>query len=166
MIRFANGTPTAMWFSQHASGQAFTYAALEKKGKRPLSYSGNGTHANYAVKGSVCPLLCPSKASQSPANHQSLSPTANTTTQSPASTSTPASSSTTQTAASYGTPSSMPTLTLTTPAQRFSTHQARTSPSPGWNLMVGGAMINLPGSLRYSVRPSMWPGRMGRSSRC
>lgn len=73
MIRFANGTPTSMWFSQHASGQAFTYAALEKKGKRPLSYSGNGTHANYAVKGSVCPLLSPSKPSQSPANHHSLS---------------------------------------------------------------------------------------------
>ena len=53
MIRFANGTPKAMWFSQHASGQAFTYAALEKKRKRPLSYSGNGTHANYALKGSV-----------------------------------------------------------------------------------------------------------------
>lgn len=53
MIRFANGTPQAIWFSQHASGQAFTYNALEKKGKRPYSYSGNGTHANYAVKGSV-----------------------------------------------------------------------------------------------------------------
>lgn len=53
MIRFANGTPKAMWYSQHASGQAFTYDALEKKGKRPYSYSGNGTHANYAVKGSV-----------------------------------------------------------------------------------------------------------------
>ncbi|OOQ85111.1 vacuolar protein sorting-associated protein 62 [Penicillium brasilianum] len=51
MIRFANGTPQAIWFSQHASGQAFTYNALEKKGKRPYSYSGNGTHANYAVKG-------------------------------------------------------------------------------------------------------------------
>lgn len=53
MIRFANGTPQALWFSQHASGQAFTYNALEKKGKRPYAYSGNGTHANYAVKGSV-----------------------------------------------------------------------------------------------------------------
>lgn len=53
MIRFSNGTPQAMWFSQHASGQAFTYNALEKKGKRPITYSANGTHANYAVKGFV-----------------------------------------------------------------------------------------------------------------
>ncbi|KAJ5918271.1 hypothetical protein N7454_010646 [Penicillium verhagenii] len=51
MIRFANGTPQAMWFSQHASGQAFTYNALEKKGLRPYSYSANGTHANYAIVG-------------------------------------------------------------------------------------------------------------------
>ncbi|KAJ5718702.1 hypothetical protein N7488_004348 [Penicillium malachiteum] len=51
MIRFANGKPQAMWFSQHASGQAFTYKALEKKGKRPYAYSANGTHANYAVAG-------------------------------------------------------------------------------------------------------------------
>lgn len=57
MIRFANSTPQAIWFSQHASGQAFTYNALEKKGKRPIAYSGNGTHANYAVKGFVLPLL-------------------------------------------------------------------------------------------------------------
>lgn len=56
MIRFANSTPQAIWFSQHASGQAFTYNALEKKGKRPIAYSGNGTHANYAVKGSVLPF--------------------------------------------------------------------------------------------------------------
>ena len=35
MIRFVNGTPDAIWYSQHASGQAFTYAAVEKKDKRP-----------------------------------------------------------------------------------------------------------------------------------
>jgi hypothetical protein len=36
MVRFVNGTPSAMWFSQHANGQAFTYAATEKgkDGKR------------------------------------------------------------------------------------------------------------------------------------
>ncbi|KAJ6117423.1 Vacuolar protein sorting-associated protein 62 [Penicillium capsulatum] len=52
MIRFSNGAPQALWFSQHASGQAFTYDAVEKKGKRPYAYSGNGTHANYAIAGS------------------------------------------------------------------------------------------------------------------
>ncbi|KAJ5233991.1 uncharacterized protein N7469_005757 [Penicillium citrinum] len=51
MIRFANGTPNAIWYSQHASGQAFTYDAVEKKGIRPYAYSGNGTHANYVIAG-------------------------------------------------------------------------------------------------------------------
>lgn len=51
MIRFANGTPQAIWYSQHASGQAFTYNAVEKKGIRPYAYSGNGTHANYVIVG-------------------------------------------------------------------------------------------------------------------
>ena len=52
MIRFKNGTPQAVWYSQHASGQAFTYAGLEKQGQRPYAYSGNGTHAVYATPGS------------------------------------------------------------------------------------------------------------------
>lgn len=30
MTRFANGTPTDIWFSQHSNGEAFTYAATEK----------------------------------------------------------------------------------------------------------------------------------------
>ncbi|KAJ5114776.1 hypothetical protein NUU61_000535 [Penicillium alfredii] len=51
MIRFSSGSPQAIWYSQHASGQAFTYDAAEKKGKRPYAYSGNGTHANYAIAG-------------------------------------------------------------------------------------------------------------------
>ncbi|RFU34045.1 hypothetical protein B7463_g2316, partial [Scytalidium lignicola] len=51
MVRFINGTPTAVWFSQHGFGQAFTYDAVEKKGKRPLSYSARGSHANYAIPG-------------------------------------------------------------------------------------------------------------------
>lgn len=55
MVRFANGTPTAVWYSQHSYGQAFTYNAVEKSGKRPYSYSGNGTHANYATAGYVLP---------------------------------------------------------------------------------------------------------------
>ncbi|KAH7317671.1 hypothetical protein BKA65DRAFT_541703 [Rhexocercosporidium sp. MPI-PUGE-AT-0058] len=51
MIRFYNGTPQAMWFSQHGNGQAFTYRAVEKKGIRPISYSAKGSHANYGVQG-------------------------------------------------------------------------------------------------------------------
>ncbi|KAE8354262.1 hypothetical protein BDV28DRAFT_164363 [Aspergillus coremiiformis] len=51
MIRFSEGVPQAIWYSQHAFGQAFTYRATEKKGKRPIAYSGNGTHANYAIAG-------------------------------------------------------------------------------------------------------------------
>ncbi|KXG46120.1 Vacuolar protein sorting-associated protein 62 [Penicillium griseofulvum] len=51
MIRFVNGEPKEMWYSQHASGQAFTYGAVEKKDKRPYVYSARGTHANYAIAG-------------------------------------------------------------------------------------------------------------------
>lgn len=51
MIRFSNGTPQAIWYSQHSSGQAFTYHAVEKQSRRPISYSANGTHANYASPG-------------------------------------------------------------------------------------------------------------------
>ncbi|KAI4104591.1 MAG: hypothetical protein L6R37_003195 [Teloschistes peruensis] len=51
MIRFANGKPTQVWYSQHAFGEAFTYDCLEKQGDRPVAYSGNGSHANYAIKG-------------------------------------------------------------------------------------------------------------------
>jgi hypothetical protein len=41
MIRFKNGVPDLVWYSQHANGQAFQYKVLEKKGLRvsrqPLS---------------------------------------------------------------------------------------------------------------------------------
>lgn len=51
MIRFWDGVPQAIWYSQHAGGQAFTYAATEKKGKRPIAYSANGSHAVYSISG-------------------------------------------------------------------------------------------------------------------
>lgn len=51
MIRFVNGEPTQIWFSQHGNGQAFTYAAVEKEGVRPFSYSARGSHANYGITG-------------------------------------------------------------------------------------------------------------------
>ncbi|EWC47694.1 hypothetical protein DRE_02894 [Drechslerella stenobrocha 248] len=51
MIRFKDGVPSAVWYSQHADGQAFTYSATRKNGKRPIGYSSKGSHANYAVDG-------------------------------------------------------------------------------------------------------------------
>lgn len=51
MIRFLDGEPQAIWFSQHGGGQAFAYDAVEKMGKRPVGYSARGTHANYASAG-------------------------------------------------------------------------------------------------------------------
>ncbi|TVY84059.1 putative vacuolar protein sorting-associated protein TDA6 [Lachnellula suecica] len=53
MIRFVDGEPSAVWFSQHGNGEAFTYAAVEKApdGKRPINFSARGSHANYAVPG-------------------------------------------------------------------------------------------------------------------
>jgi hypothetical protein len=55
MVRFSNGVPQVLWYSQHASGEAFTYGATEKQGQRPIAYSGKGTHAVYAVPGYVEP---------------------------------------------------------------------------------------------------------------
>ncbi|KAL2831160.1 hypothetical protein BDW59DRAFT_7586 [Aspergillus cavernicola] len=49
MIRFHDGSPQAIWYSQHSRGQAFSYAATEKLGKRPIAYSANGTHAVYSI---------------------------------------------------------------------------------------------------------------------
>lgn len=51
MVRFEKGEPKALWYSQHASGQAFKYDVTEKKGDRPIGYIGNGTHAVYATSG-------------------------------------------------------------------------------------------------------------------
>ncbi|KAI9754337.1 MAG: hypothetical protein M1815_005701 [Lichina confinis] len=50
-IRFRNGQPDSLWYSQHATGQAFTYRAAEKEGKRPIGYCSNGSHAIYATTG-------------------------------------------------------------------------------------------------------------------
>lgn len=85
MIRFENATPQAIWYNQHASGQAFTYNATEKQGRRPLGYSGNGTHATYSTPGLVPSVLKISTSADG------VFSTATTTTQSPALTSPPAS---------------------------------------------------------------------------
>ena len=53
MTRFSNGVPQTMWFSQHAAGEAFDFSAVPKYngGLRPIVYSANGSHANYATSG-------------------------------------------------------------------------------------------------------------------
>lgn len=68
MVRFENGVPRAMFLSEHEGGQAYAWAALEKKrmnatsvdsdGKsiievveRPVIYSAVGSHAMYAFPG-------------------------------------------------------------------------------------------------------------------
>ncbi|KAF2195303.1 hypothetical protein K469DRAFT_698877 [Zopfia rhizophila CBS 207.26] len=50
-IRFHHGKPKAVYFSEHSFGEAYSYDALEKIGKRPVGYSATGTHAMYAAPG-------------------------------------------------------------------------------------------------------------------
>ena len=58
MIRFKNGKPKAVFFSEHSFGEAYTYEAVEKIGKRPVVYSATGTHAMYATPG-LHPYILP-----------------------------------------------------------------------------------------------------------
>lgn len=51
MIRFKDGVPQAVFFSQHASAQTFTYKAVEKIGLRPVVYVAKGSHAVYGTTG-------------------------------------------------------------------------------------------------------------------
>ena len=51
MVRFENGKPTAVWYSQHEYGEAYSYAAVQKVGDRPIGFSAKGSHANYAKSG-------------------------------------------------------------------------------------------------------------------
>lgn len=51
MIRFLNGQPQSIWYSQHEYGQAFSYSSVTKAGSRPIAYSARGSHANYASDG-------------------------------------------------------------------------------------------------------------------
>jgi hypothetical protein len=57
-IRFHNGIPKAVFFSEHNFGSAYSYGAVEKFGKRPVIYSATGTHAMYATSG-LHPYILP-----------------------------------------------------------------------------------------------------------
>ncbi|KAH0613572.1 uncharacterized protein H6S33_005458 [Morchella sextelata] len=50
-VRFVNGQPESMFYSEHSGGAAYEYQAVEKIGLRPVSYSARGSHANYARPG-------------------------------------------------------------------------------------------------------------------
>ncbi|KAJ9504146.1 hypothetical protein H2202_000202 [Exophiala xenobiotica] len=55
MIRFKDGVPYGIWFSQHGSGEVCLWedtACLSKQGDRPVVYSARGSHANYPSAGS------------------------------------------------------------------------------------------------------------------
>ena len=54
MVRFVNGTPSAIYLSAHSGGSAYTFNATEKTNGRPTTYIGVGTHANYAKSGKHC----------------------------------------------------------------------------------------------------------------
>jgi len=51
LVRFHHGKPKAVFFSEHSFGEAYSYEAVEKIGKRPIIYSATGTHAMYATPG-------------------------------------------------------------------------------------------------------------------
>lgn len=50
-VRFKDGIPESVWYSQHEYGEAITYIAANKIGKRPVAFSARGSHANYLVGG-------------------------------------------------------------------------------------------------------------------
>ncbi|KAL1982971.1 hypothetical protein VTN96DRAFT_586 [Rasamsonia emersonii] len=51
LVRFYQGKPKALFFSAHTAGEAYSYGAVEKRGRRPVIYSAVGTHAMYATPG-------------------------------------------------------------------------------------------------------------------
>jgi Vacuolar protein sorting-associated protein 62 len=57
VVRFHNGRPKAVFVSEHFFGQAYSYRAMEKIGKRPVVYSATGTHAMYATPGTHSYIL-------------------------------------------------------------------------------------------------------------
>ncbi|KAL5612167.1 hypothetical protein BROUX41_000289 [Berkeleyomyces rouxiae] len=60
MVRFENGVPRGVFFSEHEGGQAYAWGAVEKRGSRPVLYSAVGSHAMYAMPG-LQPYILPFK---------------------------------------------------------------------------------------------------------
>ncbi|OPB44098.1 putative secreted protein [Trichoderma guizhouense] len=60
MVRFQNGVPRGIFFSEHEGGQAYAWEAIEKRGIRPVIYSAVGSHAMYALPG-IHPYVLPFK---------------------------------------------------------------------------------------------------------
>lgn len=58
MVRFHHGHPKVVFFSEHNFGAAYSYAAVEKIGRRPVAYSAIGSHAMYATPG-LQPYILP-----------------------------------------------------------------------------------------------------------
>jgi len=50
-VRFIDGVPQSIFYSEHSGGVAYEYGAVEKIGIRPVCYSAVGSHANYARPG-------------------------------------------------------------------------------------------------------------------
>ncbi|PSR80840.1 hypothetical protein BD289DRAFT_484731 [Coniella lustricola] len=53
MVRFRNGTPVGIYYSQHSDGSAYDWddETLSLTGERPVVYSAYGSHANWAFPG-------------------------------------------------------------------------------------------------------------------
>ncbi|KXH47425.1 vacuolar protein sorting-associated protein 62 [Colletotrichum simmondsii] len=53
MIRFRDGKPTGIYYSQHVDGASFNWddSAITKTDGRPIVYSARGSHANYPTRG-------------------------------------------------------------------------------------------------------------------
>lgn len=58
VVRFKDGKPKAVFLSEHNFGEAYSYKAVEKIGKRPVIYSAVGSHAMYATPG-LHPYILP-----------------------------------------------------------------------------------------------------------
>ena len=57
LMRFYHGKPKALFFSAHAAGEAYSYEAVEKMGRRPVIYSAVGSHAMYPTAGTHAYIL-------------------------------------------------------------------------------------------------------------
>ncbi|KAH7010438.1 vacuolar protein sorting-associated protein 62 [Ilyonectria destructans] len=53
MVRFHNGTPVGIYYSQHVDGMAYDWddPTVNKTDGRPIVYSARGSHANYPTAG-------------------------------------------------------------------------------------------------------------------